>query len=155
MAIFSSGKFGADTGSSALSRGRIEAALKSKQWAYQVDKDGDVGGYWSGHLFYFFVTGEKNEILHIQGRWKESLDVERRLEVRQAIDEWHRDKFWPKAYTRVNDSGELQVYAELAVDFEPGVTDDLLAQTILCALVTSLRLFEHLAEHFGLPPSDD
>ncbi|MDR1807734.1 MAG: YbjN domain-containing protein [Propionibacteriaceae bacterium] len=151
MAFFTSSEAGAGAAPAPLSRDRIEAALKRKQWAYRVDSDGDVGGIWNGNLFYFFVTGEQDEILHIQGRWKETLEVDQRLEAREIIDEWHQERYWPKGYTRVSDTGEVQVYAEHAVDWEPGVTDDQLLQTLICAISTSLRLFDHLAEHFGKP----
>ncbi|MDR1265261.1 MAG: YbjN domain-containing protein [Propionibacteriaceae bacterium] len=154
MALFNKDQPGGDV-PTPLSRERVESALRSKQWAYQVDKDGDVGGNWDGNLFYFFIAGQEHEILHIQGRWKETLNTGQRLEAREAIDEWHQERYWPKGYTRVNDLGEVQVYAEHAVDWEHGVTDDQLLQTLVCALSTSLRLFEHLAERFNKPLDND
>ena len=134
----------------ALRGERIEAVLRSQSWAYQVDSDGDVGGTWNGHTFYFFVTGEHNEILHVQGRWKDSLPPERRPEVLAVIDAWHQDSYWPKAYTRLSERGDIEVYAEHAVDWEFGVTDDQLFETMLCGVATSLRLFDHLAQRLGL-----
>ena len=132
-----------------LTRERIEEALRRKEWHYQIDEDGDVCGLWDDNLFYFLQVGEQHEILHVRGRWHHSLNIDQRAEAREVIDDWHRDRLWPKGYTRVNDDGELRVYAEHTVDFENGVTDDQLLQTIRCAISTSLQLFEHLAEHFG------
>jgi len=133
-----------------LSRERIEAVLRRQSWAYQVDSDGDVGGTWNGNTFYFFVTGEHDEILHVQGRWNDSLTPQRRAEVLDLIDAWHQESYWPKAYTRLNEHGDIDVFAEHAVDWEFGVTDDQLFETMLCAVATALRLFDHLAARLGV-----
>jgi hypothetical protein len=140
----------ASTGLPPLSRERIEAVLRSQSWAYQVDSDGDVGGTWNGNTFYFFVNGDHDEILHVQGRWKDSLEPERRAEALDLIDAWHQESYWPKAYTRVSERGEIEIFAEHAVDWEFGVTDDQLFETMLCAVATALRLFDHLAQSLGL-----
>ncbi|MDR0989931.1 MAG: YbjN domain-containing protein [Propionibacteriaceae bacterium] len=133
-----------------LSRERIEQALQRHSWSYQVDSDGDVGGIWNGNTFYFFVTGEQDEILHIQSRWHVTLDIDQRLEALQAIDDWHRERLWPKAYTQVDDRGNVIIVAEHAVDWEFGLTDDQLFQTLLCAVAASLGLFDYLAQHFQI-----
>ena len=133
----------------ALDRDRIRDALTRESWHYQVDDDGDLCGLWGDNLFYFFATGEQREILYIRGRWHHSLRIDQRTEAREVIDDWHRDRLWPKGYTRVGDDGEVRVYAEHTVDFEHGVTDDQLSQTLRCAITTSLQLFDQLQEHFG------
>jgi hypothetical protein len=146
MAIFSEH---AGKGPAALSRARIEAALQRKAWAYSIDADGDIGGVWSGHPFYFYIAGDKDEILHVQGRWRETLGLDRRDEVRALLDEWHEDLFWPKGFTRQEDKGRVAVFAEHAIDCEAGITDDQLDQNLTLAIAMSLRLFEHLAEQLG------
>ena len=133
----------------ALSRDRIEAALRANDWHYQVDEDGDLCGLWGDNLFYFFATGEQHEILYVRGRWHHSIDLERRTEAREVIDDWHRDRLWPKGFTRVNDEGELRVFGELVIDFENGVTDAQLEHSLRCAISTTLQLFDHMGEHFG------
>ncbi|MDR1852148.1 MAG: YbjN domain-containing protein [Propionibacteriaceae bacterium] len=132
-----------------LSRERVEQALQANEWHYQVDSDGDVGGIWDDNVFYFFISGEQNEILNIRGRWHHSLRIEQRAEAREVIDIWHQERLWPKGYTHVDDDGKLRIFAEHVVDWEFGLTDEQLLQTISCALSSSLQLFQHLAEHFG------
>jgi hypothetical protein len=123
--------------------------LQAGEYHYSVDSDGDVGGIWDDNFFYFFVMGQLQEIWNIRGRWHQWLPVEQRNELREVIDDWHREKLWPKGYTRVDDEGRVRVYAEIVVDWEPGVTDAQLAQTIRCATATSCEFFDHIAEHFG------
>ncbi|MDR0415881.1 MAG: YbjN domain-containing protein [Propionibacteriaceae bacterium] len=132
-----------------LSRERIEAVFQKKEWRYQVDSDGDLGGIWDDNLFYFFTAGERKEILYIRGRWHHALSIDQRNEAREVIDSWHLDRLWPKGYTRVDDDGQVRIFAELVVDFENGVTDGQLTQTVMCGISTSIQLFEHLANHFG------
>jgi hypothetical protein len=132
----------------ALTRDRIEEALKREDWTYQIDSDGDIGGLWDNNVFYFFLYGEQHEILQVRGRWHQSLPIELRAQVRQALDDWHLNKIWPKAYTRVDDQGQMWVMAEHSVDWEHGVTDEQLSLTLRCAITTSLALFRDLAGRF-------
>jgi hypothetical protein len=131
-----------------LSRDRIEDVMKEQDWKYQIDDDGDLGGHWDNNYFFFFLYGEEKEILQVRGRWHQSLPIERRADLRAILDEWHMNKIWPKAYTRVDDSGQLWVLAEHSVDWEFGVTNKQLSLTIRCAIMTSLSLFKELTKHF-------
>jgi hypothetical protein len=131
-----------------LTRDRIEAALKSRSWNYQIDSDGDIGGIWDNNVFYFFQYGEQKEILQIRGRWNQALPIELRPQALLAIDEWHLTKIWPKGYTRVDDQGRLWVHSEHSVDWEHGVTDEQLILTIQCGITTSLSMYRFLAEKF-------
>jgi hypothetical protein len=154
MAIMSSAKSGATT-ATALTRERIEQALKRQRWEYQVDADGDVGGFWDGSLFYFFILSSDEdedttgEVLHIRGRWRGSLDLDLRQEARQCIDTWHKDSFWNKAYTEVDEAGQVLVFSEYAVNCAHGITDDQLLQAIVDALTSSIRFFQWFGNHFG------
>jgi hypothetical protein len=148
MGFFSQSGGGSSDAPTPLSRDRIETALKTKDWHYQIDSDGDIGGIWDDNIFYFFIAGEQKEILYIRGRWHHSLGIEQRSEAREVLDEWHKDRLWPKGYTRVDDDGQVRVFAEHVVDWEHGVTDPQLLQTIMCGISTSIQLFDHLAEYF-------
>jgi hypothetical protein len=78
-----------------ISRDRLEAVLKARDYRYFIDSEGDIGGSWDGHLFYFFFYGEHREILQIRGRWNRELPLALRPQVLEVIDQWHRDKIWP------------------------------------------------------------
>ena len=138
----------------ALSSERIEQALAAEGWTYQIDSDGDIGGMWDNNLFYFFLYGDQNEILQIRGRWHQALPLEHRARVRQALDDYHQVKIWPKAYTRVDDDGRLWVLSEHTVDWEFGVTDEQLALTLRCAITTSLSLYHELGQQFIVAPTN-
>ncbi len=135
------------TSNAPLSRDRIEACLKAHEWHYSIDSDGDIGGIWDNKIFYFFLMGEKKEILQVRGRWHRSLPATAEAQIIAATNEFNRDKIWPKAYTRIEDD-KLGVYSEVSTDLEYGVADDQLSQLIECGLFTGLRFFEFLDEKF-------
>jgi hypothetical protein len=132
-----------------LTRERIEAVMKRKDWRYSIDSDGDLTGLWDANVFYFFIAGQKKEILQVQSRWHKDLPINFRDEVLEEVNEWHRTRLWPKGYVRVDDKGRLWVMAEHIVDWEFGVTDDQLTLTINCAIATSLQLYQQMEEKFG------
>ena len=130
-----------------VSRERIAALLEAAEWRVSTDDDGDVFGTWDGNLFYFFLMGAQDEILQIRGRWAGSAPLGAQAELLPFLDEHHRDRLWPKAYTREDPDG-TGVYAEVSTDLEHGVADDQLDQLLRCGLFTSLQLFDRLSETF-------
>ena len=54
-------------------------------------------------------------------------------------------------------SSVVNVFTEVSVDWEPGVTDEQIQQQLDCALATSHELFAKLAEEFPgvLPEASD
>lgn len=133
-----------------LSQERLKAIFDQNELKYFVDNDGDLGGMWDNSVIYFMLRGEMQEILVIQGRFHRALPLDRIDEVREFLNAWNRDKFWPKTYHRVTDDGEVVVTAEHNSDWEDGITDDQLAQTLHCAIATTHSLFAALSEEFGL-----
>lgn len=136
-----------------LSRPRIQAYLESQGWAYQVDKDGDVGGSWDQNSFYFFLLGDQLEILQVRGQWQRRFPATRENEIILLANALNREKIWPKIYTlrSSNEIGsEVLVLAEVSVDLEHGVTDEQLAQFINCGIYTATRAFELLGERLEI-----
>src|SRR3712207_7234969 len=79
-------------------------------------RSGDLGGLWRGRLFYFFMFGDRSEILQVRGQWNREASIERLEEVLEACNEWNADRIWPKAYvdrksTRLNSSHANISYA--------------------------------------------
>jgi hypothetical protein len=70
--------------------------------------------------------------------------------VLQAVNDWNRERVWPKVYTRAEADG-LALYAEVSVDFEHGATDAQLAATVSCGLVTASQFFATVG---ALTPGD-
>jgi hypothetical protein len=138
MAFFSGGNT-----PSAINRARIAQALDRKGWKYTTDKDGDLAGIWDGNVFFFLLMGPKKEVVQVRGRWEHPLPLAARAELLIQLDEWHREKNWPKAYTQV-DGDKVWVMAEHAIDWEDGVTDAQLDRMLQNSIVTTLSLFEHL-----------
>ena len=51
-----------------LTRERVIALFKKRDWRYFIDSEGDLGGIWDDATFYFFFHGEMKEIFWIHAR---------------------------------------------------------------------------------------
>jgi hypothetical protein len=134
-----------------LALDRVVEWITDCGYSYFVDSDGDVGGLWHGRLFYFLLFGKNDEILQVRGQWNRDLAIERLEEVLEFCNEWNADRIWPKTYTRVRDNGMIQVFTEMTVDLEHGVTDDQLDQLLQCGLSTGSMFFDALDEYYPDP----
>ena len=76
--------------------------------------------------------------------------AERRGIALLAVNDWNRDRIWPKAYLREEDEG-LALYGETSAELSSGVTDDQLGRLVDCGLATAIQLFEAMAR--SQPPS--
>lgn len=127
-----------------LDSARVEAYLLGQGYHVQRDEDDDLTGTWDGDRFWFLLLGENHEVLQVRGRWHRTLPEDRRAAALLAVNDWNRERIWPKAYLRSED-GELALYSEVSVDLEHGVTDDQLAQLVGCGLGTGVQLFAALS----------
>ncbi len=128
---------------SPLSTARVAETLSRRGFSFTTDDDGDLTGIWDGHRFWLMVTGEQQDVLQVRGVWHRTLAPERRAAARLAVNDWNRDRLWPKVFYRAEDDG-LVVYAEHSIDLEPGVNDAQLDQTIACGLLTGVQFFSEL-----------
>jgi len=128
-----------------LSQQRVIDQLDAKNFTYSLDDDGDLGGIWDDHVFYFFLLGADREFLQVRGRWAREVGLDQVPALLAAVNAWNTDKLWPKAYVRV-DGTDVGVYAEHVVDYEHGLTDQQLELHMACGISTTLQLFEHLDE---------
>ena len=143
-------KDGARTGTGAptpLTQDAIKAVLDGWDAHYAVDDEGDIGGYWDGHLFYFFQGGQEGTVLTVRGRWGRRVGSDELGPMTALLNAWHDDKIWPKAYARP-EGDDLGVYGEVSTPLGAGVTGDQLKDLISCGLATTLQLFEHLDEQY-------
>lgn len=131
-----------------LSKDRIKAALEAAGWSYSVDSDGDIGGGWEYGSFFFFVNGNQDELLCVRGYWRGRLEETDYVRALELANEWNAEKLWPKTYIGRDDEGAVRVNTEHNVDYEPGLTDEQLAQHLLCTVNTSMAFFERVNEVF-------
>jgi hypothetical protein len=134
-----------------VTRDRLADYLLGRGYRFVVDDDGDLTGTWDGSRFWFLLLGEQHEIVQVRGRWHRTLTVEQRRGVSLALNDWNRDRIWPKAYVREED-GQLALYSEVSMDLEAGATDAQLAQLLACGLGTGVQMFSALD---ALLPGDD
>ena len=128
-----------------LTAERLAARPAALGYRVSTDDDGDIGGVWGQDRFWFLRMGSAREILQVRGRWRRTLPLEQRADVLLALNDWNRDRIWPKAYLRTED-GRTAVYAEVSVDLADGVTDDQIDAVIGRGLAAGGRLFGALAQ---------
>jgi hypothetical protein len=141
---------------SPLSADRVAAFLTNRDYRFAVDEDGDLTGTWDGHRFWFLLLGDHKEIVQVRGRWTRTLPLEQRRAAILAVNDWNRERIWPKAYLR-EEAGALALYSEVSADLEPGVSDAQLDQVLACGLGTGVQLFaalDALLPGDGPPPAD-
>lgn len=130
-----------------LTNDRIKSVLDAREANYGVDDDGDIGGYWDGHLFYFFILGSDKDFLQSRARWNRRVDVAHFAAIVEAANEWNATKLWPKVYLRTEESS-VGVYAEHTVPYEHGLTDEQLDLHLAVAISTTGQFFDHLDESY-------
>jgi hypothetical protein len=135
-----------------LTRERVADYLRSRGNKFVVDDDGDLTGTWNGDRFWFLLLGDQHEILQVRGRWHRTVPMDNGPALALAINDWNRDRIWPKVYAREED-GELGLYTEVSADLEPGVNDAQLGQIVSCGLGTGVQAFAAMSE--ALPDPDD
>ncbi len=128
-----------------LTTERMMTRLLALGYHVVLDDDGDPPGLWGADRFWFVRMGSKREILQVRGRWHRTVPIARRADLLLAVNDWNRDRMWPKAYARTEDD-RLAVTAEVSVDLAEGVTDDQLDAVILRGLAAGGGLFEALAQ---------
>lgn len=136
-----------------LSADRLRTWFATHGYACFTDADGDVGGLWRGRLFYFFLFGDRREILQVRGQWNREFAIERLPELLELCNEWNADRVWPKAYLRVRDDGMVHAICEVATDLEHGATDDQLGQLLHCGLTSASVFFDGLDDLYPDPAS--
>ncbi|MFE6969830.1 YbjN domain-containing protein [Isoptericola sp. NPDC057653] len=137
-----------------LSSARVADDLSRRGYRFRTDDDGDVTGTWDGNRFWFLLLGDHEEILQVRGRWAGTVPEGSRMAVLQAANDWNRERVWPKVYTRPEGDG-LALYTEVSADFEHGATDEQLAATVSCGLVTSSQFFSTVGALAPGPEPDD
>ncbi|WP_022867416.1 YbjN domain-containing protein [Schaalia vaccimaxillae] len=133
-----------------ISQERLCRLFDNQGWFWHIDDDGDLAGNWDDNAFYFRFSGEQKEVLSILSFMRLTVPEEREEELEILIEDWHRERLWPKAYFRRNEDGSLRVMGEVNADYEFGATDAQLLQQCQCALSTTLQLFAHVAGRFEL-----
>lgn len=133
-----------------LTRARIAAHLDREGYRHAMDEDGDLAASWNGNPFWIMVSGEREEVLQVRGRWARSVPLVARNALLQIVNGWNRDRFWPKAYLR-QESSRLALYGEWSTDLARGVTDEQLGRLVLTGLATTLQLFDNAETTLGPP----
>jgi hypothetical protein len=124
----------------------IEQLLDEYGLKHQIDDDGDLVVRWEKCSVYFFLYGERHEVLQARLYMNRRFSVEMRGPLALLLDEWNRTKLFPKAYTVLPDDGMAGVCGEHCQDFEPGVTRAQLKYTIGMWIDTLLRFTEWVDE---------
>lgn len=131
-----------------LTKERVAAVLESIGWRYTVDDEGDIRGGWEYGSFFFLVDDEADALLCVRGYRRGRLGASEYSRALELCNLWNADRLWPKTFVGRDDDGSLRLNAEHTVDYDPGVTDEQLAQHLRCAVGTSMAFFSTLNDAF-------
>jgi hypothetical protein len=122
-----------------LSPALVQEILDELGLKHFIDSDGDVGTMWDGFRVYFFLHGERKEILQARAYLDGRFALDEKPALLDRLDEWNRTRLGPKAYSAVDDDGGVRVMAEHTLDTEPGVSREMLVFTMRAWVVSIVR----------------
>lgn len=133
----------------AFNAARLVPVLESLDINFGTDDDGAHLGDWDNCRLYFEASGESDEILTLRGYWDFRPPVEAFDRVVAVVNDWNVSRRWPRALAVPGEDDRLPIVgADLLLDLEPGISDELLRQQVLCFVSTTLDLFEHMGQAF-------
>lgn len=122
---------------------RVERALRRHGYRYATDPAGMLRGNWDGNGFTIDLVGSPATVLQVRGTWSRALDPDLAPGLAQVVNDWNRDRIWPKVYTRTV-NGRIRVHSEVSVDMGPGASDAQIDECLACGLGTGVQLFTQL-----------
>lgn len=128
-----------------VTRDRIARSLRGQGYRFRIGEDGAISGNWDGCLFTIGLVGPAAAILQVRGTWNRTIDAELAPGIAHVVNDWNRDRIWPKVYTRPGPAG-LQAYAEVSIDVAGGATDAQIAEFLACGLGTGVQYFTYLGD---------
>jgi Putative bacterial sensory transduction regulator len=128
-----------------ITRQRVEACLREQGYRYRVAADSSLIGNWDGDSFVISLIGEREDILQVRGTWHGTIEADLAPGIALVVNDWNRDRIWPKVYTRPV-SGGLQAVTEVSMDLAPGATDLQITEAVACGLGTGVQFFAALTD---------
>ena len=92
-----------------ITQERLGLLFDSEGWAWRIDSDGDLCGFWDRHLFYFRFLGDSREVLSIVAFLKNLVPIEFGEDLRDFLQAWHGEYLWPKAHVVNQKDGDRVV----------------------------------------------
>lgn len=126
-----------------ITSARVERALRRHGYRYATDPAGMLRGNWDGNGFTIDLVGSPATVLQVRGTWSRALDPDLAPGLAQVVNDWNRDRIWPKVYTRTV-NGRIRVHSEVSVDMGPGASDAQIDECLACGLGTGVQLFTQL-----------
>ncbi|MDR1999236.1 MAG: YbjN domain-containing protein [Frankiaceae bacterium] len=108
----------------------LEQILDEYALDHEIDADGDLMVRHDNCAIYFLYFGRQRQILQARMYLDRRFDVDMRMTLIGALDDWNRRRLFPKAYTVLPDDGQVGICATCAFDFEAGATRAQLKYTV-------------------------
>lgn len=108
----------------------LEQILDEYGLDHEIDEDGDLVVRWDNCAIYFMYFGRQQRVLQARMYLNRRFDVDMRMTLIGALDDWNRRRLFPKAYTVLPDDGQVGICATHAFDFEAGATRAQLKYTV-------------------------
>ena len=127
---------------------RVHEALRRQGYAVKRFSPTVLSGAWDGNEFTVSLVGDESTVLQIRGTWHQKVAHRFSSELAQTVNDWNRDRIWPKAFTEPGAEG-IDTHAEVCLDLSAGATDGQLAEALACGLGTGVQFFDALGNQVG------
>jgi len=125
----------------------VQSWLNGQGLSYFVSQHGEVGLLLNTRIVMFDVlqnNDKRQDHLRVSGRWNRTGQADNVSMIRNVVNNWNKETISPKASTKMNDKGLLNVEAECVV-LRPGNMSDAQLNLFLSkSLVNISSFFEYL-----------
>ncbi len=126
---------------------RVVAALSAQGYRVTEVAERVLAGTWEGNAFTIALVGDDADVLQVRGTWRHAVDADAGG-LAQMLNDWNRDRIWPKVYSRTSDDG-VRVVAETTFLLSEGASDAQLGEFLACGLGTGVQFFEAMSQTLG------
>ncbi|WP_158277128.1 YbjN domain-containing protein [Serinibacter arcticus] len=125
-----------------VTRDRVAASLRRRDYRYLVDERGNLCGLWSYRFFSFTLV--RDQVLQVRGRWSRQASIDRLWEILEFANTWNARRHHPKVYVRVHDDGRVHVLTEISVPVTVGLSDAQIDHHLAVGLASGALVFDEL-----------
>ncbi|MDG4792455.1 YbjN domain-containing protein [Micromonospora sp. WMMD1082] len=123
-----------------LTHDLVAAVLTNRGHPVTTDAAGGLVGRWAQSHIWFLRAGDAGEMLQVRAVAARAFGVEDVPWLHDFCNTWNRDRFWPKAFVHVDDTGHARVCGEVITDLERGVTPHQLDRLLDRGIAAGCRL---------------
>lgn len=136
-----------------ITRARLESTLTTLGYRTEVGHEGSLVRTSDGWQFTVAVLGDAATV-RVRGTSPRTIDTALAPGIAQVVNDWNRDRIWPKVFTRPHGTG-LRLHTDVTAHLEGGASDAQLSEVIACGLGTGATFFAAIGDLLAGVLDDD